>query len=188
MFMTHRTLLICSAVMASLVGGCAPGVESSGAPAAASKQAVVSEPSEEKGDPEPTSAECVQGTLEDYACFDIGNDEKDPTAGGMTAATAACDELGLTLSTTSMSAVDCAPHSARVSYVCCPAVPAGPVEPSCHQDKIWSDACNDLASLQTKATALCAESGDTLFAMVPLGGCSDNQAMGAEITCCPAVP
>lgn len=189
MSMAHRTLLFCGALVASLASGCAPGVESSGAPAAVSKQPVEGSSDQEKGDPAPTPAECVQGTLDDYACVDLGSDEKYPIAGGITAVTAECDKLGFLVSSMSTSADDCGPQSGKVAYVCCPPPPpSGPTPGSCHEEKVWSGACEELASLETKGTALCAESGDVLTATISLGGCSGTQSVGLEITCCPPAP
>lgn len=187
---THRTVLFCSVMMAALALGCAPGVESSGAPAAASKQQIVSELDEEHGgDPGPDQAECVQGAFEGGAtCVDLGGYDKDPIAGVQKEATVACAALGLMLSEMSVSAVECAEGSGKVSYVCCPVPPPGPASDSCHDDKVGADSCVDLATLEAAASARCAESGHVLASVSPLAGCPDDQASTAMISCCPASP
>jgi hypothetical protein len=188
----HCSVLFCGAIIASLLGGCAPTVDSGDAPSVASKQPVVSEPSEKGcGDPDQGVGECVPGSFEGgETCVDLGGSDKDPIAGVYGQATTACEALGLILNKLAVDAVDCAPGSGKAQYVCCP-TPPPPPEPavdSCQDDKVGFDGCVDLATLEAAASARCADTGHVLASTSPLAGCPDGQASVAVISCCPATP
>ena len=137
-------------------------------------------------DPGPEPGQCVQGSFEGgTSCVDLGGHDKDPIAGVQKQAVVACAALGLTLSELSVAAVGCPEQSGKVSYVCCPVPPQGPVSDSCHDDKIGADFCVDLSTLEDKASALCAQSGQVLTSLSPLPGCPDGQASVAMLSCCP---
>lgn len=144
---------------------------------------------EVKPDPKPEPDQCVHGSFEGgTSCVDLGGYDKDPLAGVEKEATVACAQQGLLLSALSVDAVECAAQSGKVTYVCCPAALPGPAPDTCHDDKVGADTCVDLATLEAKASTLCAQSGQVLSMISPLAGCSDGQASTAMISCCPPSP
>ncbi|MEP7126771.1 MAG: hypothetical protein ABJE95_37925 [Byssovorax sp.] len=187
---THRTVLFCGALLGSLLGGCAPNVEPSGAPAASSRQPVVSSPgSAEKDDPAPDPAECVQGAFEGgTTCVDLGGSDKEPIAGVTAQASDACAQQGLLLSELAVDAVDCPVGSGKATYVCCPTPAPSEGPGACQDDKVGTDGCVDLATLESMAATRCAEIGSVLATASPLPGCPSGQASTAMISCCPPAP